>query len=120
MLEASLERRYSASPAETFFTGGGMHTFGNFDREDDRKVMTIREAFQNSVNLVFIRLMRDVVTNHLYGAESSLAVRLADPARPAPRSLPEPLRGPGGQRVRPALLPEVPGPRPRRPARRWC
>ena len=69
MLEASLERKYSASPAETFFTGGGLHTFGNFDREDDRKVMTIREAFQNSVNLVFIRLMRDVVTNHLYGSD---------------------------------------------------
>ena len=29
-----------------------------------------------------IRLMRDVVTNHLYGAESSLAVRLADPLDP--------------------------------------
>jgi membrane peptidoglycan carboxypeptidase len=81
-LEASLERRYSASPAEAFFTGGGLHTFGNFDREDDRKVMTIREAFQNSVNLVFIRLMRDVVTTHLYGSESSLAVRLADPLDP--------------------------------------
>ncbi len=82
MLEASLERKYSASPAEAFFTGGGLHTFGNFDREDDRKVMTIREAFQNSVNLVFIRLMRDVVTNHLYGSETSLAVRLADPLDP--------------------------------------
>jgi membrane peptidoglycan carboxypeptidase len=82
MLEASLERKYSASPAEAFFTGGGLHTFGNFDREDDRKVMTIREAFRNSVNLVFIRLMRDVVTNHLYGSETSLAVRLADPLDP--------------------------------------
>jgi len=81
-LEASLERKYSASPAEAFFTGGGLHTFGNFDREDDRKVMTIREGFQNSVNLVFIRLMRDVVTNHLYSSESSLAVRLADPLDP--------------------------------------
>ena len=48
MLEASLERKYSASPAEAFFTGGGLHTFGNFDREDDRKVITIREAFRNS------------------------------------------------------------------------
>ena len=82
MLEASLERQYSASPAETFFTGGGLHTFGNFDREDDRKVMSVREAFQNSVNLVFIRLMRDLVTNNLYGSESSLAVRLGDPLDP--------------------------------------
>jgi len=82
MLEASLERKYSASPAETFFTGGGVHSFGNFDRADDRKVMTIREGFQNSVNLVFIRLMRDVVTNLLYGADTSLAVRLGDPLDP--------------------------------------
>jgi membrane peptidoglycan carboxypeptidase len=82
MLEASLERRYSASPAEAFFTGGGLHTFGNFDREDDRKVLSIREAFQNSVNLVFIRLMRDVVSAHLYGSPSSLAVRLDDPLDP--------------------------------------
>ena len=82
MLEASLERRYSASPAEAFFTGGGLHTFGNFDREDDRKVLSIREGFQNSVNLVFIRLMRDVVTAHLYGSPASLAVRLDDPRDP--------------------------------------
>jgi membrane peptidoglycan carboxypeptidase len=82
MLEASLERRYSASPAEAFFTGGGLHTFGNFDGEDDRKVLSIREGFQNSVNLVFIRLMRDVVTTHLYGSPASLAVRLDDPRDP--------------------------------------
>jgi membrane peptidoglycan carboxypeptidase len=82
MLEASLERRYPASPAEAFFTGGGLHTFGNFDREDDGKVLSIREAFQNSVNLVFIRLMRDVVAAHLYGSPSSLAVRLDDPLDP--------------------------------------
>ncbi|HSB43143.1 MAG TPA: transglycosylase domain-containing protein [Methylomirabilota bacterium] len=82
MLEVSLERRYSASPAEAFFTGGGLHTFGNFDREDDRKVLSIREAFQNSVNLVFIRLMRDVVSAHLYSAPTSLAVRLDDPLDP--------------------------------------
>jgi membrane peptidoglycan carboxypeptidase len=82
MLEASLERRYSASPAEAFFTGGGLHTFNNFDREDDGKVLSIREAFQNSVNLVFIRLMRDLVTTYLYGSPTSLAVRLDDPRDP--------------------------------------
>jgi membrane peptidoglycan carboxypeptidase len=81
-LEASLERRYSASPGEAFFTGGGLHTFGNFDREDDRKVLTVREAFQDSVNLVFIRLMRDVVTAHLYGSATSLAAQLDDPLDP--------------------------------------
>jgi len=82
MLEASLERRYSASPAEAFFTGGGLHTFGNFDHEDNSKVLTIREAFQNSVNLVFIRLMRDLVTHHLYGSPGSLALVLENPVDP--------------------------------------
>jgi membrane peptidoglycan carboxypeptidase len=82
MLGAALERRYSASPAEAFYTGGGLHTFGNFDHEDDRKVVSVREAFQHSVNLVFIRLMRDIVTAHLYGTPSSLAVRLDDPLDP--------------------------------------
>jgi membrane peptidoglycan carboxypeptidase len=82
MLQASLERRYSASPAETFFTGGGVHTFGNFDREDDARVLTIREAFQNSVNLVFIRLMRDLVSHHLYGSSGSLALVLENPGDP--------------------------------------
>jgi membrane peptidoglycan carboxypeptidase len=82
MLEASLERRYSASPAETFFTGAGLHTFGNFDRDDDTRVLSIREAFQNSVNLVFIRVMRDIVTNHLYGSSGSLALVLENPGDP--------------------------------------
>jgi membrane peptidoglycan carboxypeptidase len=82
MLTASLERRYSASPGEAFFTGGGLHTFGNFDREDDQRILTIREAFQNSVNLVFIRLMRDVVWNHLYGSSDSLALILENPGDP--------------------------------------
>jgi hypothetical protein len=37
ILEAAMSRVYSASPAETFFTGGGVHRFANFKREDDSK-----------------------------------------------------------------------------------
>jgi membrane peptidoglycan carboxypeptidase len=61
MLDAAMERTYSANPAEGFFTGGGLHHFDNFEPEDDHKTMTVREALTRSVNLVFIRLMRDVV-----------------------------------------------------------
>jgi membrane peptidoglycan carboxypeptidase len=61
MLEAAMDRTYSANPGETFFTGGGEHHFVNFEREEDGRVMNLREAFANSVNLVFVRLMRDVV-----------------------------------------------------------
>lgn len=64
MLEAAMQRRYSANPNETFFTGGGAHRFVNFDRADNGKVLSVLEAFRGSVNLVFIRLMRDVVAYH--------------------------------------------------------
>ena len=66
MLAASLERPYSASPHESFFTGGGMHTFENFDAKDDDRVLTVREGLTHSVNLVFIRLMRDMVRHHIH------------------------------------------------------
>lgn len=61
MLDAAMDRTYSASPHEGFFTGGGLHSFSNFDPKDDGRILTVREAFQRSVNLVFIRLMRDIV-----------------------------------------------------------
>jgi len=66
LLEAALERRYSASPGESFFTGGGVHTFANFKDEDNSKIMSVRQALRDSVNLVFIRVMRDVVYHYLY------------------------------------------------------
>jgi len=64
MLLLAMERRYSASPYENFFTGGGVHAFHNFDPSDNGRIVTLREGFQRSVNLVFIRLMREVVSFH--------------------------------------------------------
>jgi membrane peptidoglycan carboxypeptidase len=84
MLEASLERRYSASPAEGFFTGGGVHTFNNFKREDNDKVMSIREGLRHSVNLVFVRLLRDVVHHYMFltpGSSAGLLQDANDPRR---------------------------------------
>ena len=66
MLDAALERRYSASPGERFFTGAGMHSFGNFRREDDSRLPTMREALRESINLPFVRLMRDLVSYSTY------------------------------------------------------
>jgi membrane peptidoglycan carboxypeptidase len=60
LIEASMQRRYSGSPAERFFTGGGQHVFQNFDRTFDGTVLTVEHAFRNSVNLVFVRMMRDL------------------------------------------------------------
>lgn len=82
MLDAAMERRYSASPAETFFTGAGAHTFSNFKREDDHKVPSVREALRESVNLAFIRIMRDVVYHHIYRAPDNTGRVLQDPRHP--------------------------------------
>ncbi|MDP3841923.1 MAG: transglycosylase domain-containing protein [Oxalobacteraceae bacterium] len=78
MLEAALERRYSASPAEGFYTGGGLHHFDNFQRSDDSKVLSVRDGLRNSVNLVFIRLMRDVVHHYMFQIPGSTAKLLRD------------------------------------------
>lgn len=60
-LDAAMNRMYSANPTEKFFTGGGVHKFSNFTKDDDVKVVTMYEALRKSINLPFIRLMRDVV-----------------------------------------------------------
>ena len=86
MLDAAMQRRYSASPNEGFFTGGGRHVFRNFDKISDSQIMTVERAFHESVNLVFIRLMRDVAHYYMYGSGSDAAAVLADPFNPARRT----------------------------------
>lgn len=78
MLAAAMERSYSASPHEQFFTGGGVHTFDNFDKLDDDKIVTVREALRNSINLPFVRLMRDIVRYHMLQVPGSTAKLLED------------------------------------------
>jgi len=63
-LDRAMQRSYSASPYEEFFTGSGLHHFENFDKEDNNRTFELRDAFRNSTNLVFIRLMRDLVSFH--------------------------------------------------------
>jgi membrane peptidoglycan carboxypeptidase len=69
LLNQALDRRYSASPYEGFYTGGGVHTFSNFTPDENAKIMSVRDALRDSVNLVFIRLMRELVYHHLYKQE---------------------------------------------------
>jgi membrane peptidoglycan carboxypeptidase len=82
MLQAAMSRTYSASPAESFFTGGGVHRFSNFHHDDDHKVMDMWEATRNSVNLPFIRLMRDIIRHFMYIDPNGAAQILADPDDP--------------------------------------
>ncbi|MBP2299449.1 transglycosylase domain-containing protein [Azospirillum picis] len=83
MLEAAMERRYSASPGEVFFTGGGQHSFVNFNKDDNGRILTVQEALRNSVNLPFIRLMRDIVQFYMDEGADDGADILKDPNHPA-------------------------------------
>ncbi|MGV7208799.1 transglycosylase domain-containing protein [Oxalobacteraceae bacterium A2-2] len=78
MLNAAMERKYSGNPGEAFFTGGGLHTFGNFSKEDNSKILTVTEALRHSTNLVFVRLMRDVARYYMFETPGSSAALLAD------------------------------------------
>jgi membrane peptidoglycan carboxypeptidase len=86
MLMAAMDRLYSADPSEAFYTGGGLHTFVNFKKEDNGRVMDLWEATRNSVNLPFIRLMRDLVRHFIYRAPSTAARVLADAEDPGRKS----------------------------------
>lgn len=83
MLEASMERGYSANPRERFVTGGGTQVFTNFDATYDNRVLSVSEGFQNSVNLVWVRVMRDIVAHVMYGSPTSMTRVLEDPGDPA-------------------------------------
>ena len=86
-LALCLERRYSGSPEEEFFTGAGLQHFGNFESEDNGQVLSLREAFAHSTNLVFIRLMRDLVEFHEARLPYDAAAVLNDVDFPARKQL---------------------------------
>ena len=84
MLQAALDRKYSGGTGESFFTGGGVHHFDNFETWEDSANMTVAQAFENSVNLVFVRLMRDIVYYYRFrvpGATPAVLQDGNDPAR---------------------------------------
>ena len=85
MLQAALERKYSGNPGEAFYTGGGVHVFANFEKSEDFQDFTVASGFQNSVNLVFIRLMRDIVNYYRYRVPGATPAVLDDFDNPARR-----------------------------------
>ena len=82
MLQAAMERRYSASPYESFFTGGGLHTFNNFRKEDNGRRPMLLEALRESINLPFVRLLRDLIRHDIYQNAGSKVQLLADDKDP--------------------------------------
>ena len=87
MLDAAMQRTYSANPAEAFFTGGGLHRFGNFEAADNARELTVHEATTRSVNLVYIRLMRDLVRHLMFEDAGTAAALRADNSGPARTAL---------------------------------
>ena len=80
MLDAAVERKYSANAGEIFYTGGGAQTFTNFESSDNSQILTVERAFQHSVNLVFVRLMRDIVRYEMIQTSGPSSQWLDDPA----------------------------------------
>ena len=81
LLDAAMARRYSASP-QTFFTGGGLHNFVNFDVKDNGRTIDVWEATRNSVNLVYIRIMRDIVRHYAASTPGATGRILEDANNP--------------------------------------
>ncbi|MFH2013332.1 MAG: transglycosylase domain-containing protein [Pseudomonadota bacterium] len=84
VLKASLQRSISGNPHQGFFTGGGMQIFNNFNKDQDNRFFTIEEGLCQSVNLVFIRLMKEVVDYYIaslgYNVKT-LLLEINDPER---------------------------------------
>jgi membrane peptidoglycan carboxypeptidase len=83
VLEAAMQRRYSGRPA-TFFTGRIQHEFTNGHRAHDAP-LAVSDAFRVSANLVFIRMMRDIVQHYQARWSPPLAEVLAAPEHPQRR-----------------------------------
>jgi membrane peptidoglycan carboxypeptidase len=83
MLAAALMRTYSADPNEVFYTGGGSHSFANFEHKEDGLTMDLHEAFRDSVNCVFIRVMRDIVNYTIAQGAQTKQELIDDPDQPA-------------------------------------
>jgi membrane peptidoglycan carboxypeptidase len=81
MLDAAMQRTYSAAPG-TFFTGGGVQSFGNFEHSEDHERPTVEIAFQHSINCAFVRLLRDIVTYYTAASGVQIKELLADPDDP--------------------------------------
>jgi membrane peptidoglycan carboxypeptidase len=81
MLEAAMQRHYSGAPA-SFFTGGGVQGFGNFERDEDIQNPTVGQAFAHSINLAFVRLLQDITSFYGTGTGRPQLALLTDRDNP--------------------------------------
>ncbi|HSP98619.1 MAG TPA: transglycosylase domain-containing protein [Candidatus Dormibacteraeota bacterium] len=81
LLQKSLDRKYSTNTGEVFFTGGGQHIFHNFTK-DCPAILPMRDGLRTSNNLVFVRVMRDLVRYHQARLPYDANALLNDPHYP--------------------------------------
>lgn len=81
LLQQSLDRKYSTNTGEVFFTGGGQHVFGNFTKGGPA-ILPLRDGLRTSNNLVFVRVMRDLVRYHTARLPYDADALLNDPHYP--------------------------------------
>jgi membrane peptidoglycan carboxypeptidase len=81
MLDAAMQRTYSAAPG-SFFTDGGIQGFGNFTRWENSARPTVEIAFQHSINLAFVRLLHDIVTYYTAAGGVEQKQLLGNPGDP--------------------------------------
>ncbi|MCW8928802.1 MAG: hypothetical protein OQL19_01035 [Gammaproteobacteria bacterium] len=65
VLNWAMSRRISANPDSKFLTGESWHEFNNYQKSDDRKNPNLWQMTTQSINLSFVRLMRDVVDYYI-------------------------------------------------------
>jgi membrane peptidoglycan carboxypeptidase len=85
MLDAAMARKYSGAPG-AFFTGGGRQGFGNFEKSENRSNPTLALAFQHSINLAYVRLLRDIVIFYEAQSVPARSRLLSDPQDPDRRA----------------------------------
>lgn len=124
MLQAAMERRYSASPYESFFTGGGLHTFNNF-RKGRQRPPADAAGSPARIDQPALRAPAARPDPPRYLPERREQGAVAGRRQgPAPRRLPRPFRRQGKPGLPAPLLGQVPrqgrqpapGDLPRRPA----
>ena len=80
VLQAAMQRRYSGRPS-AFFTGRIHHEFANGHRSHNVS-LAVSDAFRVSANLVFVRIMRDIIRHYQANWPIPLAEVLADAEHP--------------------------------------
>ena len=87
ILAWSMSRRISANPDRKFLTGESWHQFHNYQKSDDQKNPNIWQMTTDSINLSFVRLMRDVVDYYIEQSGYNKIAILTDKNNPVRKKI---------------------------------